>query len=47
MPANLRDIDKKQRLYDMLRPNRYRLDDRFVLRDGKRHPFAVICPGGG
>ena len=47
MPANLRDIDKKQRLYDMLRPNRYRLDDRFVLRDGKRHPFAVVCPGGG
>ena len=29
-----------------LSPNRYRLDDRFVLRDGKRHPMAVICPGG-
>ena len=47
MPANPIDIDKSQRARDMFRPNRYRLDDRFVLRDGKRHPFAVICPGGG
>ncbi len=28
-------------------PNRYHLDDRFVIRDGKRHPVAIICPGGG
>ncbi|MGX8692632.1 MAG: alpha/beta hydrolase [Clostridia bacterium] len=40
------DLDRKQRLADKLRPNRYKLDERFVLRDGKRHPFAVICPGG-
>lgn len=42
------DLDTKQSLRDMfLTPNRYALDDRFVLRDGKRHRFAVICPGGG
>ena len=34
-------------LKDIYRPNRYALDDRFVLRDGQTHPFAVICPGGG
>ena len=27
--------------------NVYALDDRFVLRDGKKHPAAVIVPGGG
>lgn len=26
--------------------NVYRLDD-YVISDGKRHPFALICPGGG
>lgn len=42
------DLDQKQSIRDVFfRPNRYRLDDRFVLRDGKRHPFAVVCPGGG
>ncbi len=41
------DLDKKQVFQDLHRLNRYRLDDRFVLRDGKKHPFAVICPGGG
>lgn len=41
------DFNIKLFLRDMLAPNRYRLDTRFVLRDGKRHPFAVICPGGG
>ena len=40
------DLDRKQSLKDILRPNRSRLDDRFVLRDGGTHPFAVICPGG-
>jgi acetyl esterase/lipase len=42
-----KDLDRKQAFFDLHRPNRYRLDDRFVLRDGKKHPFAVICPGGG
>jgi acetyl esterase/lipase len=41
------DTDSRQTLRDICRPNRYALDDRFVLRDGKKHPFAVICPGGG
>lgn len=41
------DRDNDQALRDILRPNRYELDDRFVLRDGKTHPFAVVCPGGG
>ena len=41
------DLDKKQSLKDIFRPNRYQLDLRFVLRDGRKHPFAVICPGGG
>ena len=27
-------------------PNRYRLDTRFLLKDGEKHPVAVICPGG-
>lgn len=42
------DLDTKQSLRDVfLTPNRYRLDERFVLHDGKRHPVAVIVPGGG
>ena len=40
------DLDKRQTLRDVYRPNRYALDTRFVLRDGGTHPFAVICPGG-
>ena len=41
------DLDSKQSLKDIFRPNRYKLDHRFALNDGKTHPFAVICPGGG
>lgn len=41
------DLDRKQSYKDLFRPNHYQLDDRFVLRDGKKHPFAVVCPGGG
>ena len=41
------DFDRNQILSDKYRPNRYRLDTRFVLRDGETHPFAVVCPGGG
>lgn len=42
------DLDRKQSLRDVFfRPNRYRLDTRFVLHDGRKHPLAVICPGGG
>ena len=38
--------DTIQRLYDTLRPNEYFLKT-YLINDGKRHPFAVICPGGG
>ena len=42
------DLDTRQSLRDVFfTPNRYALDERFVLRDGKRHPLAVIVPGGG
>ena len=47
MSSQSPDLDRKQTLKDIYRPNRYALGDRFVLRDGKTHPFAVICPGGG
>ena len=40
------DFNLPQFVRDVLSPNQYRLDDRFVLRDGKRHPFAILCPGG-
>ena len=32
--------------YDFWRPNRRGLK-KYLLSDGKEHPFAVICPGGG
>ena len=31
---------------DTYRPNRYALKPR-LIRDGKHHPVAIICPGGG
>ena len=37
---------KLQAVVDFWRFNRYGLKE-FVIRDGKNHPFAVICPGGG
>ena len=41
------NIDSKQSMRDIFRKNQYELDDRFVIRDGKRYKCAVICPGGG
>lgn len=42
------DLDSLQSIKDVFfTKNAYKLDDRFVIRDGKTHPFAVICPGGG
>ena len=42
------DVDIKQSIKDLFfTPNSYHLDDRFVLKDGKKHPFAVLVPGGG
>ena len=40
-------MDKKQLRKDIFRKNRYELDDRFIIRDGKLHKCAIICPGGG
>lgn len=31
---------------DILHPNRYALE-KYLIKDGKKHPFAIICPGGG
>lgn len=33
-------------LTDTYRPNRYKLKP-YLIRDGKSHPVAIICPGGG
>ena len=37
---------KMQEIYDRCRPSKYELK-KFLIRDGKKHPFALICPGGG
>lgn len=37
--------EKLQKFIDTVRPNRYALRP-YLIRDGKKHPFAVICPGG-
>ncbi len=48
MADKSKDTDRKQAFRDVfLTPNRYRLDDRFVIRDGGKHPVAVLVPGGG
>ena len=38
--------EKLQAVYDYWKPNRYSLKP-YLIRDGEKHPFAVICPGGG
>ena len=35
-----------QAVYDFWRGKGYGLRE-YVIRDGKKHPFALICPGGG
>ena len=43
-----KDVDVKQAVQDMfLTPNKYKLVDDFVIRDGRKHPFAILVPGGG
>lgn len=32
---------------DIKRKNEYQINDDYVIRDGKKHPIAIICPGGG
>lgn len=42
------DFDHLQAMKDFfLAKNEYHLDLRFVIRDGKRHPLAILVPGGG
>lgn len=41
------DIDEIQKRKDLYRVNQYEIDERFVIRDGKKHKCAIICPGGG
>ena len=38
--------EKMEAAYDFWRPNRWGLK-KYLVQDGKEHPFAVICPGGG
>ncbi len=40
------DIVPLQQLKDERKKSGYRLDTRFVLKDGKMHPFALVIPGG-
>lgn len=48
MPQKPVDVDIRQSIKDMFfASNKYRLDDQFVIRDGKKHPFAILVPGGG
>ena len=42
------DVDKKQSIIDLfLKRNKYDLVDKYVIKDGKKHPFAILVPGGG
>lgn len=42
------DVDVKQSVKDIFfTRNAYKLVDAYVLRDGKEHPLAILCPGGG
>lgn len=48
MPKRPVDVDVRQSVKDLFfAKNAYRLVDDYVLCDGKKHPFAVLCPGGG
>lgn len=38
--------EQVETVYDFWRPNRWGIKT-YLLRDGKRHPFALIVPGGG
>lgn len=37
----------RQKSRDLKRTSHYELVDKYVLRDGKKHKCAIICPGGG
>ena len=47
MPQS-KDVNHLQLIRDLFFTKReYRLVDRYVIRDGKTHPCAIIVPGGG
>ncbi|MBQ1465208.1 MAG: alpha/beta hydrolase, partial [Eubacteriaceae bacterium] len=45
MKPQLSFSERIRKIIDTLRPNRYAVRP-YLIRDGKSHPFAVICPGG-
>ena len=46
--GEMKDTLKLQKFLDGIRKkNGYELVDRYVIRDGKTHPFALVIPGGG
>lgn len=38
-------FENSEAFYDFTRPSGYELQN-YLINDGKKHPFAVICPGG-
>lgn len=36
---------KIEKFFDERRPSNYELK-KFLIKDGKKHPFALVCPGG-
>lgn len=48
MPNRPVDVDVKQSVKDIFfTKNQYQLIDKYVIQDGEKHPFAILCPGGG
>jgi len=44
MFENIKNL--KEKMADFRHPNTYELKE-YVIKDGQKHPFALICPGGG
>lgn len=40
------DADVKQFEDDLSMPSHYQIIDDYVLKDGEKHPFAIVVPGG-
>ena len=48
MPQRPADVDVVQSIKDIIfAKNEYQLIDKYVIQDGRKHPFAILCPGGG
>lgn len=37
--------DKWDNWMDFIRTNKYKVKE-YIIKDGKKHPIAIICPGG-